>query len=351
MDRSVRPTRAAGGLCLLAALACAPSREDGRAPAPDRPAPVSPTRILIVHSYSSDYAWTAGIQRGIERALAGAKDVVWEVYFMDTKRRSRPEERRQAGELALAITEEWGPDVVITSDDNAQDEFSRFLVGRDDLNVVFCGVNAAAAKYGFPAANVTGLLERPAVDRSVALLDRIAPGSSKLALLTDASPTSDGAIAWIRQQTASKRFASYLQPRTFRAWKKAVRTLNRTAEAVGLYTYHTVKDESGAPVPPREVMTWTIEHLRRPSFAMFSFAVDDGALVGYVGSAYENGLKAGMWALELARGRPLEDFPMTSAVKGQSMLNLRTAHQLGLTPSPDLLEEIDVRIRGEEGDG
>lgn len=336
--------------CALVGWACqAPSAPE---PTPVASAPAKDkARILIVHSYSSDFEWTAGIQRGIERALSGADDIEWEVYFMDTKRRSSPEERKAAGELALAITEEWKPDVVLTTDDNAQGDFAKHLAGRQDVSVVFCGVNAEAEAYGFPASNVTGILQRPPVDRSVALLDEHVPGRRRLAMLADASPTADGAIAWIKKQSSAGRFKAWEQPKTFRAWKKAVRRLNKKADAVGFYTYHTVKDDEGKPVPASEVIAWTMDNLKIPSFSLLTFAIDDGALIGYVESAYENGLKSGKWALDLARGKSIEDMPMTAAVKGQTMINLGTAAKFGIEVPAAALEGFDVKVRKVKGDG
>lgn len=302
-------------------------------------------RILVVHSYHSGYAWTAGIQKGIERALAQSEAEVG-VYYMDTKRNSSEAYKKEAGKLALSMVEEWKPQVVLASDDNAQAYFTRYLNGREHVQVVFCGVNAEPEAYGFPTPNITGLLERSPFERALRLLELVAPDSRRIVFLTDKSPTSDGAIQYFQTQPSRKRVATYFQPETFAQWKKITKTIQRQnqAQAVGLYTYHTIQDDQGNTIPPQQVMAWTSEALKLPTFALFSFGVDDGALVGYVNSSYETGLKAGTWARKLLEGEPIENFPITETVPGQSMINLSTAEALGIDVDEDVIDSFDVAV-------
>lgn len=316
----------------------------------DAPAPLA-KRLLIVHSYHAGYEWTAGIQRGIDRALAGASEIEVGIYYMDTKRNSDPAFKAEAGHLALEMTAEWRPDVVITSDDNAQAFFSRHLAGRDDVQVVFCGVNAEPGAYGFPAKNVTGLLERSPVEQSVALLDKVAPRVRRLALVADDSPTSNGGLDFFRTQPSHARVKAYVQPHSFDRWKRTIRRLRKRVDAIGFYTYHTVIGPNGKSITPREVMEWTTSELNIPTFSLFSFGVDDGALLGYVNSSYETGLEAGTWARELLHGAPIDNFPITANVRGRSMINLVTARALGLKLPRALVDSIDVRVDGVDADG
>lgn len=307
-------------------------------------------RVLVVHSYHSTYEWTASLQRGIERVFGAAHDVEYEVFYMDTKRRSDEASKTAKGELALAITEEWKPHVVISADDDAQAYYARHFIGRDDVKVVFCGVNEAAEEHGYPAANVTGLLQRPPIDTSVELLDQVVQGARRLAFLTDTSPTGHGARAWFEQQASASRVRVWAQPETFREWKRTVRRLNRMVDAVGLYSYHTLRDDDGGTVPPGDVISWTMDNLRVPTFSQRTFAIDDGVLVGYVESGYEAGVKVAEWAVAIARGAPVEDFPVTTEVKGQSMINLTTAEKLGIELTQATIQAFDAKVRMETGD-
>ena len=70
------------------------------------------------------------------------------------------------GKEALTLVKEWRPDAVITSDDNAQEYFATKL-RNTSTPVIFCGVNADPSKYGFPARNVSGIIERSSLHRSL----------------------------------------------------------------------------------------------------------------------------------------------------------------------------------------
>ncbi len=128
-------------------------------------------RCLFISSYHPGYAWSDGVQRGVEAVLDGRCEL--RQFDMDTKRHKSPAEKRAAALRAKALIEEWRPDVVIASDDNA----ARYLIKpyfRDaDVPFVFCGVNWSVTEYGFPYRNVTGMIEvapvRPMIREAQAL--------------------------------------------------------------------------------------------------------------------------------------------------------------------------------------
>ncbi len=74
------------------------------------------------------------------------------------------------------MIDSWQPDVVIASDDNA----SKYLIAPyykgGDLPFVFCGLNWDASVYGFPAKNVTGMVEVAQIPQLLEVLKRHAKG-------------------------------------------------------------------------------------------------------------------------------------------------------------------------------
>jgi ABC-type uncharacterized transport system substrate-binding protein len=114
-------------------------------------------RCLFVSSYHQGYAWSDGVQRGIEAVLKGRCEL--RQFDMDTKRHKTQADKEAAARRARALIEQWHPQVVIAADDNA----ARYLIApyfRDAaIPFVFCGVNWSVAEYGFPYRNVTGMIE------------------------------------------------------------------------------------------------------------------------------------------------------------------------------------------------
>jgi hypothetical protein len=69
------------------------------------------------------------------------------------------------------------------------------------------------------------------------------------------------------------------------------------------------------------------------------FAVDDGALCGYLESGVEHGYKAGQMAVDIINGKPAGQIPIITAPEGQSMLNLHAAETLSKSPFPPICRE------------
>ena len=302
-------------------------------------------KVLLVHSYDTSYPWVDAITQGVRRAFSG-EPIELQIYYMDTKRQTDAAWKTAAGQKAQAIVTEWQPDAVIAADDNAQEFFARQYVGQTTPQFVFCGVNEELDRYGYPAKNITGILERPHMVETVALLQLLCPDVQRIAVISDDSPTSVGALRYIRRcKLDSCEIVLCETPRTLAEWQDAVRRSQAVADAIAIYTYHTVqRTEDAPPLPPKELMGWTVDNSHVPVVGFFSFAIDDGALCGYLESGVEHGLRAGEMTLQILDGARAGDLPVVTALDGQSVLNLTTARKLGLTVPAALLRETDILV-------
>jgi len=299
-------------------------------------------KVLLVDSYHAGYPWSDAIVRGVNMALGG-ENVQIEVFRMDTKRRTDEAWKQQAGIQANEIVAQWQPDVIIASDDNAQRYFASAYAGKDRPAVVFCGVNAEPNAYGYPASNVTGVLERPHFVESLHMLGQLLPGATRIAIISDDSETSTGAIAYMTAPPSPWRIVSCERPHTFDEWQEAVKRAQDQADAIAVYMYHTVKrDGQELSMEPKEVMAWTVANSRIPLVGFFIFAVDDGALCGYLESGAEHGFKAGRIALEILHGRKPAEIPTVAALEGYSMINTATARRLGITIPSSVLDTTQI---------
>jgi len=287
--------------------------------------PIAGKKVLLVQSYHAGYPWVDAITRGVRTGLTDS-GVELEVFYMDTKLRTDEPWKVHAGELAIRKVTQWDPDVIIAADDNAQQYFGRqFVDGKRPL--VFCGVNADPSQYGYPAANVTGVIERPFFKETLEFLRQIR-SARKVAVLSCADNTSLGAVNFIKEQVVDCDVETRLI-NDFDKWKEAVEEYNNRVDALGIYMYHTVK-EKGNPISldPKRVMQWTAENARIPTMGYFEFGVEDGLLLGVVESGEEQGEKAAQYALEILRGVPIRSLPVCKANRGKKMFNVQTAQRL-----------------------
>jgi ABC-type uncharacterized transport system substrate-binding protein len=292
---------------------------------------VAADHVLVVHSYHAGYGWTDGIQTGIAEALAGA-DVTVEVLYMDAKHKTDAPSRKAAGQVAMEKVASFKPTVVITSDDVAQGFFAKELAGKPGAPaVVFSGVNAEAAAYGYPAANVTGLLERPHITQCLEFVAKIVPGATQVAFISDPGEVTNATIPYCKSQAQPVPIVAYDVASTFDEWKALV-LKHQDKDAILIHNYQSLQAD------PKEVMAWTVAHTKKPLVAVFDFAVRDGCVFGITESAKEHGQESGRMTREILAGKKAGDIPITTAQHGMIMFNLASAKTIGVNIPFELLE-------------
>jgi ABC-type uncharacterized transport system substrate-binding protein len=288
-----------------------------------------PPRLLLIYSYNPEYAWVADEDRGVAAVFQG-KGYSVEKFYLDTKRQTSPEWFQQVAAAADQKIAEYKPDLVMVFDDNACNLVAKKYAGKD-LPFVFTGMNSDPAIYGFPAKNVTGVLERYDVTGAVDLLKKIAPSVKRAAVLTDDSVTSQGIINDIKATNPSLTM-SYYTINDFEEWKATLNKLQTEVDAIGLFQYHTLTDQSqGISLSPQEVIAWTRANNRLPEFTFFDFAVNDGVLCGRVSSGYEQGKAGAAIAVRILAGENPADIAIEKPIQGISMINQTRAGELHLT--------------------
>ncbi len=296
-------------------------------------------KVLLVHSYNTGYPWVDNISLGVKQALAGS-GIQLEIFYMDTKRNTAQDWKIKSGEMAMERVNDLRPDVVIAADDNAQEFFARKLAGREQPQVVFLGVNADPAKYNYPAANITGILERPFVAETMDLLKELSPQVKTAAVITDKSETSDEVIKYIRSlKDLPLRIVRIEQPETFKEWQEAVNGSQLAADAIIFNTYHTVRNgNEKLSMAPGEVIGWTLANIKKPTAGLLDFNMEDGILCGVAESGETYGAEAGEIALQMiTAGKTAKDFPVKTPAKGFGIINASAAGNLGISLSDQVL--------------
>jgi ABC-type uncharacterized transport system substrate-binding protein len=288
-------------------------------------------KVLIVQSYHNGYAWVDDIDQGIVKGLEGS-GIETKTFYMDTKRKTSEAWKVESGKLAMQEVQTFKPDVIITADDNAQKYFAAELAGKADApQVVFCGVNADPADYGFPATNVSGVIERPHFAQTIDLFQKINPAAKNITMICDDSITSKMTMKFCQTVKTPLPVIAYENPSTFEQWKAAVNNAQDKADAIIMFNYHTVKanadDEQS--LAPKDVMDWTVQNSKIPVIHLLNFGVGDGALCGIAEDGREHGFLAAKTARTIIESnKKAGEFPVCRTHQGIVMLNLKTAQQL-----------------------
>lgn len=318
--------------------------------AADAQPPARPYRILHVMSYHSPWRWTDGQLQGFQEAMAGVP-AEYRVFQMDTKRHSTPEAKEAAGREARALIDEWKPDLVYLSDDDAQEYVTSRYRGTA-IPFVFSGVNKAPATYGFEGAgNVTGVLEQEHFAQSVQLLRKLAPGVKRIAVVFDEAPMWEPVRKRMEAAAATLpevAFGPWDTIATYADFKDRMRAYQDQVDAVALIGIFNFKDADGRDVPYQEVLRWVAEHSRLPDLGFWIDRVHHGTLCAVTVSEHEQGLAAGRLARAiLTEGASPGSLPMRPTVRGLPVISLARARDLGLKPDTSLLLSAEVVPRYE----
>ena len=298
-------------------------------------------KVLLIFSYHPEFSAVIEEARGAEDVLKD-RGITTERFYLDTKRRTSAEWKKKVAEDAVKKIEEFNPDLVIVFDDNACELVAKKYIGKT-LPFVFAGMNGEPGDYGFPADNITGVLERGHVNESMELLKRLVPSLTKAAFITDDSPTSQAFISRVGRTTLPIEIYGFYSTDDFDVWKVKVKELQSKVDAIGLFVYHTIKEkDEEVSLPAEEVLRWTLKNSQIPEFAFSDFTVREGALCGVVVSAYVQGKTAAKMALTILAGANPANIPIRVPQEGIPMINKRRAEELNIRIPEDVLKEVEI---------
>ncbi|MCK5434247.1 MAG: hypothetical protein KAI42_03050 [Dehalococcoidales bacterium] len=298
-------------------------------------------KVLLIFSYHPEHPWVVEETRGAEDILE-ERGVETEKFYLDTKRNTSAEWKEEVAEEAMRKIDDFKPDLVIVFDDNACELVAKEYIG-ESLPFVFCGMNGEPEDYGFPAQNITGVIERHHLEATIELLRRLVPDVEKLAIMSDNSPTSQAFITRVRNIIPPVEISEFYTTNDFDAWKAEVNRLQTNVDAIGIYVYHTIKENSEEQsLPPEDVLGWTLENSELPGFAFSDFTVRDGVLCGVTVSGYEQGMTAAEIAIRILNGETPADIPIKCPEEGIPMINEIRAEELNIEIPADVLEEVEI---------
>ena len=270
------------------------------------------TPILMVHSYSQEYAWTRGQHDGFVAALKADPDVTlaFSTEYLDTKRRSYDAVYAQAMADNLRVKYAgYRPAAIYVSDDNA------LLFARDHLvrlfpaaPIFFSGINDYAVGQSLDPRQFTGIFEKKEIAPNIDWLLRLDPGLRTLVFVGDGSNTHAAAEREIR-----KDLAGYpaLQGRFIgerRLDRMLEKLLKEPSQTLFLTTLGGMTDTGGEVLPLTDTLRALSQGGRRV-ISMEDAYVRDGVLGGFVTHGARQGAGAARLLLDHLHGTPLAEIP------------------------------------------
>jgi len=305
-------------------------------PEPASTVPATPfqgKKILWVSSYHQGYEANDDIEHGIRSVLEGT-GVELRTFFMDTKRNDSPEFGKKAGYEAMAFMKKFHPDVVIASDDNAQKYLVVPYLRGGKYPVVFCGVNADPASYGYPATNVTGMVEVDLAPEMLELMRRYAKGD-RIGYLSGNVDAERKVVAIYNKQFFHGKMKSYLVS-SMAEFKETFLRAQQEVDMLYVYNYTGIKGWDKV-----EAELFLSRHTRVPTGSHNGFMSPFVVFVA-AKSLVEHGEYAAETALKILQGAVPGKIPVTENRKVELYVNLRMAKAASITLPVSLLKTATV---------
>jgi ABC-type uncharacterized transport system substrate-binding protein len=298
-------------------------------------------KVLAVMSYHESIPWESGMRDGIEAALAEKCEIRY--LYLDTKYHYNHAAVRAAE--AYRFYQEYQPDGVLAVDDDAQSFFVvPYLKNKVKTPVVFCGVNAEPEMYGYPAANVTGVLERAHFRESIAFLRQLVPTARNICYLIADNPTGRSYYGQLMREAATY----LLKPAAIRMVASldeavtASRQLAKTCDSLFVTTLEGLKDEAGSPLSEKELFPVLVRSFNKPVIGVNAFSIRFGLLCAVVKSSREQGGMAARMLLAAMQGTPLSSLPVTRNSDGKRMINVTVMKEMGIKARPVVLRGAEL---------
>ena len=301
-------------------------------------------RILYVDSYHPEYLWIEEITEGILQTLAITVDangelddsessVTLRIVHMDTKRNKTEEFKQKASLEVKELIDQWQPDVVIASDDNASKYLIQPYYKNADIPFVFCGVNWDTSMYGFPYDNVTGMIEVTLVPQLLEIIKQYATGT-RIGLIAANTITEEKNAANFK-----KHFDLDLAVRLVDAvdqFKMAYHVLQKECDILLMNEIQFIEgyDE-------KDMIAFIRENTRIPTGGVFTFMAPL-VMVTCAATGNEQGEWAAQTALKIIEGTSPKDIPIVKNKRAKIYLNMTIAKRLGVKFPMELIENADL---------
>jgi ABC-type uncharacterized transport system substrate-binding protein len=291
--------------------------------------PQATKKVLVVMSYHQGNTWQDQLREGIE---ANLHEMEIKYFYLDTKR--NPTGGVEKAKEAYTVYRDFMPDAVIAGDDNAQSLFVvPYLKDKVQTPVIFMGVNDDAAKYGYPATNVTGIVEKKHIKESLSFAQLLMPGIKKVTVIFKENLSNQLNIDQMQREQKDYPVTGvkYIALQTLAESIEIVTSPTEEADAFFSLNLTGLLDENGNALETTTAMTRLSQVATKPIIGADSYDVESGALCGVIKLGQEQGRGAAHMVLELFQGRSIGEIPITYNINGQRYLNVTTAKRLGIT--------------------
>lgn len=271
--------------------------------------------LLVLHSYSTDFQWTADIHQGIMDVLAEQSPASHvRAEFMDTKNTFHPDYLAYLAELYRYKYRNNPPDGIILSDNNAMAFFNRYGTSLfPNAKVVAGGINRAMPP---PLQSPVNSVIAEVVEHGLTLEHALAirPNARNIYILTDDSTTGEALrqeLQDVAEQLPTDATFHYLNGLPMA--ELMVRVAEFDANDIA-YIGPYFRAANGETYHQNQVTQAVAATSPAPLFVSWNFQMVPGVLGGQLVSGWNIGQQAAMSVLRLLRNEHVASFQANLAL-------------------------------------
>lgn len=289
-------------------------------------------RVLIVNSYRTDFPWVIGQNTGFKNFF-DKEEIKTDIRTFDMKTvfNDSDEWAMLQSEEADFLIEEFKPDVIYATDDNAQKYVAQKYLDSDIL-IVFSGVNAELKDYGYDnAENVVGMLERLPFVGGVRFLNTLIP-LNKIAVISDTAIPSKNIVEDIMGEVSDLPDIG-VEVREFEYsedYYDYILKFQDSLDALVIVNIRGFKDPGGSLISLDDFTRWSLENSSLPELVL-SRSVYLNSFVRFELNSESEGFEAAKLAYRvLISGENPQEVGFHKSNMGIQGINLKRAEALGI---------------------
>lgn len=279
---------------------------------------VTRPRILVLHSYDSEFVWTKGLDKTLRQGMKALhRPILSRWHYMNLRGAPGAQFTETAAASARRAIKDFEPHILVVFDDIAAELVTPELLNQPNIQIVFAGMDESLEHHGFDKAdNTAGMLERIPVSALSDAVSHLGKGKPMtVACLGDARALS---YAEARQLMEFDWSPNKLLPcelvATFSDWQAAVKRLEQQADMLFVSGYRGLQRsaENSEVVHPAEVATWTDTNSSMLTLAAKNTFVIDGGALAITPSPHEHGQAAAQLVGQLLDGVAPASIPVAT---------------------------------------
>jgi ABC-type uncharacterized transport system substrate-binding protein len=301
--------------------------------------------VLIVMGSSPNTLWARELTAGIREILEPTCQLSWE--YMDA--RTRPRSLASRGKNIFEKFRHVPLAGIMAAEDAAQAHFVvPFIRDKRSVPTIFLGIRKSPQTYGYPAQNVTGVLERHHLAQTLCFARMLMPESRSVAFMLGKAKARQESVQEITAQSTTfpLQLVSIKELTTLEEALTMARNLQNKTDLLFAVGLDGLTDKNGVPLSARDIFLHMDRIFGKPILGSTELQVRQGALLAVTRDGRIQGKIAASMLLEAMSGTPIQDMPIRTDVPGKRILNIAAMRALGINPKPAVLVGTQLVLPG-----